>query len=1060
MAVIDLSRFSPNIRQDNRQRQAFGEDDASIYEAISKVSGNLADLSMQVVKKNERQKELEYQSRVNGSLTESEANFEKKWEDLSRVGTISDENGDTYLKAKSKFFDNEFKRIQDDTGDIDLFNKVSPSLQEYKSKKMAKGITEDSTRYSRIAGKYNYENLAEKSLNKLVTLDAMAVPAYYNNEFLPELDLLDKNMSLVDPISSKEMKSATLKQVSKVWAEKVLNNDFKMYPIQKVLDDTVPVNIFMNGYGKMMIDLLNQGEADLESGKIKKQAVIDVSKEFFLNARKNILVKQQSKNAKLSAEEANATLQKIDNYLGIIDKKEKELEEGTISSEMPLKGKYKRVVEGAQKIEDYDISQYKNSIEKASKETGVPKNIIASVMVQETGGKNIKGAIDKWEKDQPTGEKAGDIKYQMVNGVKMESRGYGVMQLTPAVLDELKVKDWANTDENIMAGARFLAKKFKQYGDWKKAAAAYNAGSVYRSTPDWQKYQSPKNQDYIASIFANVNTLGITAEELGLDANTFSVNELVDMNHTEGKKAYGLFNEMTPTDKINLFSNILAAKTNSASYSKTDLDKVMEEKVSKSFVLGDSKGTSDDIFNLYKSNKEEYKNSKMDVINKMFEAEIGSVMYDMMEDPTKLARQFDKNMFEDIRVVALNSLIERFKDSAPELYDMVVLSEGDIGRTKQEELMKKANSTFRNIQKAMSDSPEKAMMLYGSRKLNEMANRSFNPDGSINETNLRALSTMFTKDFAEYATSWNVDASQKLLTTVASKYYNSMRNFLETASPENMAVVTNNLTKLSPEFGSKLITAMESSGKISKDVGYGLRVSFVTKNMENKGLANRLISDSQGDNLKNLKVLFSKRKDEGFDGESIKDIDSDIRSELSNFYKFSADLATQESLVAHIRNHVLTEFDKNSALDIAEYSKRVINNITNNKANFNSSSIKGTVFKNNLETQEQLLKNYENKFETLKANIVKGSVQVDFAKIPGYTKYLGNVATDKAVGPIMRELFVNKNYQMTAESLDDSGNGRDLYIVVRDSTTGAKAILKDTTGKAIKITADITQTVR
>lgn len=98
-------------------------------------------------------------------------------------------------------------------------------------------------------------------------------------------------------------------------------------------------------------------------------------------------------------------------------------------------------------------------VKKVSSETGVPANILLSVIDQESD--------NTWSSGNP------------------DSGGtsYGYMQLrTPGVLDDLSAdrRQAAMTDKysNILEGAKFLKRLFNNYSDWTKAASAYNQGEA------------------------------------------------------------------------------------------------------------------------------------------------------------------------------------------------------------------------------------------------------------------------------------------------------------------------------------------------------------------------------------------------------------------------------------------------------------------------------------------------------------------------------------------------------------------------------------------------------
>ena len=90
------------------------------------------------------------------------------------------------------------------------------------------------------------------------------------------------------------------------------------------------------------------------------------------------------------------------------------------------------------------------------------------------------------------------------------SGAMGIMQIMPTTAGELGLEHPFDAYENIMAGAKYIAQKLKQYnGNVDKALAAYNAGSsvvdMYDGVPPYGETQSyVKNIKAIMKRGANV----------------------------------------------------------------------------------------------------------------------------------------------------------------------------------------------------------------------------------------------------------------------------------------------------------------------------------------------------------------------------------------------------------------------------------------------------------------------------------------------------------------------------------------------------------------------------
>jgi hypothetical protein len=107
------------------------------------------------------------------------------------------------------------------------------------------------------------------------------------------------------------------------------------------------------------------------------------------------------------------------------------------------------------------LEPFRQDIENASKQTGVPANILAAQIWQESRGDVSAGSTN-------------------VNGMTDQ----GLMQVDPATFaslqkehPQLQGKSLSDPATNIMAGAYYMADMGKQFGgDWNKALRAYNSG--------------------------------------------------------------------------------------------------------------------------------------------------------------------------------------------------------------------------------------------------------------------------------------------------------------------------------------------------------------------------------------------------------------------------------------------------------------------------------------------------------------------------------------------------------------------------------------------------------
>lgn len=100
-------------------------------------------------------------------------------------------------------------------------------------------------------------------------------------------------------------------------------------------------------------------------------------------------------------------------------------------------------------------TQYDDIISGASNDFGVPFDLVKSVIKVESGFKQ--SAVGT------SGEK-------------------GLMQLMPGTAGDLGVSNPFDPEQNIRAGTKYLAQKFKETGNWRDALAKYNGGKYFKGS--------------------------------------------------------------------------------------------------------------------------------------------------------------------------------------------------------------------------------------------------------------------------------------------------------------------------------------------------------------------------------------------------------------------------------------------------------------------------------------------------------------------------------------------------------------------------------------------------
>lgn len=119
-------------------------------------------------------------------------------------------------------------------------------------------------------------------------------------------------------------------------------------------------------------------------------------------------------------------------------------------------------------------SAIEKAVEAASKKYGVDKNLILSVIQQESS----------------------------FNPYSTSSTGaMGLMQLMPGTASELGVTNAYDVDQNVDGGTKYLKSLLNTFGDYKKAIAAYNAGPGAVESSNGEMSKLPQEtKDYVSKV--------------------------------------------------------------------------------------------------------------------------------------------------------------------------------------------------------------------------------------------------------------------------------------------------------------------------------------------------------------------------------------------------------------------------------------------------------------------------------------------------------------------------------------------------------------------------------
>lgn len=242
MALVDLSRFSPDIRQDNRQRQVFSNEGQEVYQSLARVGQKVADISLEIVQKNRLREHADYQTKTMNTLKEREAAFDAEWAIGAKAGVIKDADGLTYLESKNKFLKTNIDELKTNAPDQGLADNYTNTLEQYRSSSTVDAIKQN-YKLGLEASNFNWKNFAQKENKAFSELDSGSYNDYYQNKFKPGLDNLYAETSLLSVSEAdKNVKEAKM-GVSKLILDKAANVDFKRTPITQVVDQIMPLNV-------------------------------------------------------------------------------------------------------------------------------------------------------------------------------------------------------------------------------------------------------------------------------------------------------------------------------------------------------------------------------------------------------------------------------------------------------------------------------------------------------------------------------------------------------------------------------------------------------------------------------------------------------------------------------------------------------------------------------------------------------------------------------------------------------------------------------------------------
>ena len=601
-----------------------------------------------------------------------------------------------------------------------------------------------------------------------------------------------------------------------------------------------------------------------------------------------------------------------------------------------------------------------------------------------------------------------------------------------------------STDFNELLGSVLLPKEFV---DSKGSIKKYVKGSVEDVTIN--AIPEKDREEYLKQ-FGMIDEQGNYTELAFNLANNASISAYENSKYVTASEKQAFFAEA--------LSIVLDRKKNSENNGK-DLEILLNNIINIPLDLGKwkkttvgfdrMKGALGEVLALRSDERFHGERTPLQWLDKMYEADANYVEFLRQSSPT-LALQKGNEFNRQTSLMRIQNAIMESKDYALKSAFNEWSKYLGTSRRAKERTADEAKS--RSIKLAMANNPEEARIVFGSESLERAAQAAYTDKG-INEKALINLERKFQGEFRLAIAPWNKDAPQTAIAQLATKFYTSNKNILESNDPRAISLAFDPFIKLSPEVGAKMLTTLESKGYMKPDDVASLRTRLVFRGNSNQSLVRDVVSTSQGAGLKELNILAKKEP------EQFKKINDKVTELVNDFYGYSADSTTKAVAINHMRNYVFNKWANNSSLDVEEYATSLSKQLLHDdKINFNSTNVKGTVKRvNSQEDADDIQSRLETKLNTFKSNAIKGTIDIDLSSIPGYSNKLGKVGEkdkSKLNQAVMKDMALNINYDTVLESADDSGNDRKMYVTIRDKNTNQKYYLRNSKGQLHTIEVD------
>lgn len=1041
MATIDLSRFSPNISQDNRQRQIFSEGEASVYDSISKVSGTLADIAVDVIKKNRQRELADYQSQQNNDITTAVAKFDDEWKTSSSLGQIRDGNGRTYNEAKDIFLKDKISEIQSNTEDQSLFNATVGNLEAYRTKQNIDAIDQNFQLSTQAIG-FNSAKKQEDWGKNIASLDQTKLNEWYVNTYEPERDKLYKDWQLINKKAADKFLEDSNKNMSELFKQRSETFDFKQNTPDQILKDNVPLRVqYDPAIGGETIKLLRNTTIDPIEKKMLEESLLNNSEAMLDYANENIQLKKQARASTLTPDQQANLSVKIAN-----------LKQNIVS---------KKLFNSMKKRVDNTLgrtSQYEEALNAAAKKTGFPKDWqLAQITVESEGDASAispTGATGISQFTKKTADAYGGDRTDPISSIDMHSR---LMKDNIAMFKGDLTKAFAA----YIAGPAVVKIAIKMGGDkWLDftGKAQLENGVQAENVQDVKDYVTKINMAHdIITSKTPKEVADSTEAELGIGA--FTPEEIIEMSPPSKKKAYGLYTNLSPKDMIEFNSKIISYKLKADnSELKNVLGKISNYKYiatdlgnENTTIQGLDRSTAGArlIAETYRNNKKILSGHEVAIAESLLEASMRAAVYKQWLNPS-IAKQKGFDMVD-----TYNTALATVQQEAPELVGLLMAP--GAGAQFRSQYVKDMEKQWRDNESLANQNPIKWNILKASPQLNALS-REVIKDGKFNEAAWNRYSLATQGEIGDSLLPENrAKLGQQMLAPVVENFKTQLENARITGSENYISVYSNLLGNVSPDLRATIIEqGLSASSAKDRAIWETSALMSTIGNRVNPSLLNDVIKANTPEEIASVQ----ERKADKDYKKTFAKAEEQLATRVHNFYgqnimRNSVNSESVTSTVKTLKNYVAMEINRNLTADPKAVADRIYDTFFKDKVSLNTSSmfggsnsVKGTFILKEGENKSKLEASANSEFYKFNSDIKSGKIKLDLSAIPTTgieEKAKLNFKTSSAL-----QEFLNLGYTMQLQTIDDMGNSRDVYAVLLDQKTGAKYYLRDENKNLIK----------